>query len=298
MRHYEIVFLVHPDQSEQVPAMVERYQGMVTETGGAIHRTEDWGRRQLAHPINKIHKAHYVMMNVECADGVIQEMTGAFKFNDAVLRHLVVKRKDAITEASPMAIAVEEEKQREKESQRRRDAKAAAESAMFAETKDESEQAKGGESPAAEPAAETESAEKPVKAEERLRRPQKSLPPTSPPKRHPQTRQQKHRPPRKPNRLPKRRACEGVSRDEPSFTQKKVLPLHGGGHHGDRLQGSQSAQGLRNRDRQDRPESYYGDESALSTPVVDGGKARALPGAFTVHRPALMRSTGQGPCSR
>ena len=166
MRHYEIVFLVHPDQSEQVPAMVERYQGMVTETGGAIHRTEDWGRRQLAHPINKIHKAHYVMMNVECADGVIQEMTGAFKFNDAVLRHLVIKRKDAITEASPMAIAVEEEKQREKESQRRRDAKAAAESAMFAETKDESEQAKGGESPAAEPAAETESAEKPVKAEE------------------------------------------------------------------------------------------------------------------------------------
>ena len=110
MRHYEIVFLVHPDQSEQVPAMVERYQGTVTESGGAIHRTEDWGRRQLAHPINKIHKAHYVMMNVECADDVIKEMTGAFKFNDAVLRHLVIRRDDAITEASPMAIAVEEEK--------------------------------------------------------------------------------------------------------------------------------------------------------------------------------------------
>jgi len=137
MRHYEIVFLVHPDQSEQVPAMVERYQGMVTESGGAVHRNEDWGRRQLAHPINKIHKAHYVMLNVECDHDVIQEITAAFKFNDAVLRHLVISRKKAITEASPMAIAVEEEKQREKESQRRRDAKAAAEAAMAAETKPE-----------------------------------------------------------------------------------------------------------------------------------------------------------------
>jgi small subunit ribosomal protein S6 len=135
MRHYEIVFLVHPDQSEQVPAMVERYQGMVTGSGGAIHRTEDWGRRQLAHPINKVHKAHYVLMNVECGNDVVDEITGAFKFNDAVLRHLVISRKKAITEASPMAIAVEEEKQREKESQRRRDAKAAAEAAMLAESR-------------------------------------------------------------------------------------------------------------------------------------------------------------------
>jgi small subunit ribosomal protein S6 len=135
MRHYEIVFLVHPDQSEQVPAMVERYQGMVTASGGAIHRTEDWGRRQLAHPINKVHKAHYVLMNVECGNDVVDEITGAFKFNDAVLRHLVISRKTAITEASPMAIAVEEEKQREKESQRRRDAKAAAEAAMLAESR-------------------------------------------------------------------------------------------------------------------------------------------------------------------
>ena len=114
--------------------MVERYQGMVTESGGAIHRTEDWGRRQLAHPIHKIHKAHYVMMNVECGAGVIDELTAAFKFNDAVLRHLVIARNEAITDASPMAIAVEEEKQREKESQRRRDAKAAAESAMMADS--------------------------------------------------------------------------------------------------------------------------------------------------------------------
>jgi small subunit ribosomal protein S6 len=133
MRHYEIVFLVHPDQSEQVPAMVERYQGLVTGSGGAVHRTEDWGRRQLAHPIHKAHKAHYVLMNVECNHDVLSEITSAFKFNDAVLRHLVMSRTKAITEASPMAVAVEEEKVRERESQKRRDAKAAAESAYLAE---------------------------------------------------------------------------------------------------------------------------------------------------------------------
>jgi len=137
MRHYEIVFLVHPDQSEQVPAMVEKYQGTVTDSGGAIHRTEDWGRRQLAHPINKVHKAHYVLMNVESNHDVINEITAAFKFNDAVLRHMVISRKEAITEPSHMAVAVEEEKAREKESQRRRDAKAAAESAMLADAKPE-----------------------------------------------------------------------------------------------------------------------------------------------------------------
>lgn len=135
MRHYEIVFLVHPDQSEQVPAMVERYQAMVTGSGGAVHRNEDWGRRQLAHPIHKVHKAHYVLMNVECSHDVLDEITSAFRFNDAVLRHLVINRKVAITEASPMAIAVEEEKVRERESQRRRDAKAAAESAMLADSR-------------------------------------------------------------------------------------------------------------------------------------------------------------------
>ena len=139
MRHYEIVFLVHPDQSEQVPAMVEKYQSMVTESAGSIHRTEDWGRRQLAHPINKVHKAHYVLMNVESNHDVISEITAAFKFNDAVLRHLVISRKEAITEPSHMAVAVEEEKAREKESQRRRDAKAAAESAMLADTKPKEE---------------------------------------------------------------------------------------------------------------------------------------------------------------
>jgi small subunit ribosomal protein S6 len=133
MRHYEIVFLVHPDQSEQVPAMVEKYQGMVTESGGTVHRYEDWGRRQLTHPINKAHKAHYVLLNVECENTVVNEITSAFKFNDAVLRNLVIARKKAITEASPMAVAVEEEKAKERESQRRRDAKAAAETAQLAE---------------------------------------------------------------------------------------------------------------------------------------------------------------------
>ena len=130
MRHYEIVFLVHPDQSEQVPAMVERYQGMVTESGGNVHRSEDWGRRQLAHPINKIHKAHYALLNVECDFSVIEEIKSAFKFNDAVLRSLVMVRDDAVTEASPMALAVAEEKEKEKEAQQRREAKAAAEASM------------------------------------------------------------------------------------------------------------------------------------------------------------------------
>jgi small subunit ribosomal protein S6 len=144
MRHYEIVFLVHPDQSEQVPAMVEKYQAMVTGAAGAVHRTEDWGRRQLAHPIHKAHKAHYVLMNVECTHEVIEEIRSAFRFNDAVLRHLIMGREKAITEASPMAVAVEEEKSKEREAQRRRDAKAQAESAMLAE---ESGKGKGDESP-------------------------------------------------------------------------------------------------------------------------------------------------------
>lgn len=130
MRHYEIVFLVHPDQSEQVPAMVERYQGMVTAAGGSVHRTEDWGRRQLAHAINKVHKAHYVLLNIECDFPVIEEIKGAFRFNDAVLRHMVLSRDEAATEASPMAVAVAEEKAKEREAQQRRDAKAAAEAAF------------------------------------------------------------------------------------------------------------------------------------------------------------------------
>jgi small subunit ribosomal protein S6 len=156
MRHYEIVFLVHPDQSEQVPAMVEKYQGMVTESGGQVHRSEDWGRRQLAHPINKVHKAHYALLNVECPLEVINEIKSAFKFNDAVLRHMVLTRDEAITEASPMAVAVAEEKQREKEAQQRRDAKAAAEAKQRAE-EEQAEQDAGEEQ--AEQEAGEESAE-------------------------------------------------------------------------------------------------------------------------------------------
>ena len=170
MRHYEIVFLVHPDQSEQVPAMVERYQGMVTAAGGAVHRTEDWGRRQLAHPINKIHKAHYVLLNVECDQPVVDEIKGAFRFNDAVLRHLVISRDKAITEASPMAVAVAEEKAKEKEAQQRREAKAAAEAAMREERArpEEAPAEKAAEEPAeakAEEPAEAK-AEEPAAAEE------------------------------------------------------------------------------------------------------------------------------------
>ncbi len=102
MRHYEIVFIVHPDQSEQVPGMVERYRSIVTAKGGSIHRLEDWGRRQLAYPIQKIHKAHYVLMNIECDGETLNELEHAFKFNDAVLRHLTVKMKAAVTAPSPM----------------------------------------------------------------------------------------------------------------------------------------------------------------------------------------------------
>ena len=102
MRHYEIVFIVHPDQSEQVPAMVERYKGMVLGQNGKIHRLEDWGRRQLAYPIQKIHKAHYVLMNIECDGETLNELEHSFKFNDAVLRHLTVKMKAAVTTPSPM----------------------------------------------------------------------------------------------------------------------------------------------------------------------------------------------------
>ncbi len=158
MRHYEIVFLVHPDQSEQVPAMVERYQGMVTASGGAVHRTEDWGRRQLAHPITKVHKAHYVLLNVECEQPVLDEIKGAFRFNDAVLRHLVIAREEAVTEASPMAVAVAEEKAKEREAQQRREAKAASEAAYREE---QAQKAEAAEKEAAEKeAAEKEAAEK------------------------------------------------------------------------------------------------------------------------------------------
>ena len=103
MRHYEIVFLVHPDQSEQVPSMIERYKSQITDGNGVVHRLEDWGRRPLAYPINKIHKAHYVLMNIECSQDVLDELATSFKFNDAVLRNLVIRRKEAVTGESLLA---------------------------------------------------------------------------------------------------------------------------------------------------------------------------------------------------
>ncbi|PWI33154.1 30S ribosomal protein S6 [Vibrio albus] len=112
MRHYEIVFMVHPDQSEQVAGMIERYTGSITEAGGTVHRLEDWGRRQLAYPINKLHKAHYVLMNVEADQAVVDELETAFRFNDAVLRNMVMRTKAAVTEPSIMLKQKEERNER------------------------------------------------------------------------------------------------------------------------------------------------------------------------------------------
>ena len=129
MRHYEVVFLVHPDQSEQVPAMVERYRNLITGSGGAVHREEDWGRRQLEFPIKKIHKAHYALMNIECSNELLDELESAFRFNDAVLRHLTLSCKAAVTEKSAMMAEVERE-----ESAKTVDRKPAATSENASET--------------------------------------------------------------------------------------------------------------------------------------------------------------------
>lgn len=138
MRHYEIVFLVHPDQSEQVPAMIERYKSSVESNGGTVHRLEDWGRRQLAYPINKIHKAHYVLMNVECDQSVRDEIETAFRFNDAVIRNLIIKRDEAITDMSVLAKAKNEEDAADKKAAAERASRAAAAPAPVAveETKE------------------------------------------------------------------------------------------------------------------------------------------------------------------
>lgn len=121
MRHYEIVFLVHPDQSEQVPGMIERYSASINDAGGAVHRLEDWGRRQLAYSINKIHKAHYILMNVECTEEVLEELTTNFRYNDAVLRNLVVRTDEAVTEESPIMKAEKESRERKASRQDRQE---------------------------------------------------------------------------------------------------------------------------------------------------------------------------------
>ena len=121
MRHYEIVLLVHPDQSDQVPGMVERYTASVKEAGGAVHRLEDWGRRQMAYSINKVHKAHYILMNVECSDAVLEELTTNFRYNDAVLRNMVIRADEAVTEESPIMKAEKESRERKANRQERRE---------------------------------------------------------------------------------------------------------------------------------------------------------------------------------
>ena len=158
MRHYEIVFMVHPDQSEQVPGMVERYSATIQKDGGKIHRLEDWGRRQLAYPISKIHKAHYILMNVEASNDAMDELTTTFRYNDAVIRNLVIRRDDSVTDES--FIMKQEKEQRERKNRyEERQASEAAASARAAEA-----------SKAEEPAAEVEestapSADEPVAAE-------------------------------------------------------------------------------------------------------------------------------------
>lgn len=112
MRHYEIVFMVHPDQSEQVPGMIERYSNTITKDGGSVHRLEDWGRRQLAYPINKIHKAHYVLMNVEASNDAMDELTTTFRYNDAVIRNLVIRRDEPVADESFIMKAEKESRER------------------------------------------------------------------------------------------------------------------------------------------------------------------------------------------
>jgi small subunit ribosomal protein S6 len=133
MRHYEIVFMVHPDQSEQVGGMVERYTKMVKDSDGAVHRLEDWGRRQLAYPINKIHKAHYVLMNIECGQEVLDELTSIFRYNDAIIRNLVIKRDGPVTEMSPIQKAENENRERKARAVQRARADEAVEGADDAE---------------------------------------------------------------------------------------------------------------------------------------------------------------------
>ncbi len=173
MRHYEIVFLVHPDQSEQVPAMVERYRTMITNSGGEIHREEDWGRRQLEFPIKKIHKAHYVLLNIECSQEILDELESAFRFNDAVLRHLTLSCEEAITEKSAMMIEVERE-----ESAKTTDRKPApVVESEGVEAKSPAAESPAAESPAAEsPAAESSAAEKPEAEKPEAEKPEAEKP--------------------------------------------------------------------------------------------------------------------------
>ena len=150
MRHYEIVFLVHPDQSDQVPGMVERYQGVIERGNGVVHRTEDWGRRQLAYPIAKIHKAHYILMNVEVGQEAIEELESAFRFNDAVIRNLIIRRDAPETGNSKLY----EEELREQEKDRERDRRRQEETASRAPAAEPASEAPAQEAPQADTAEE------------------------------------------------------------------------------------------------------------------------------------------------
>ena len=152
MRHYEVVFLVHPDQSDQVPGMIERYQGLIEKDGGKVHRTEDWGRRQLAFPISKIHKAHYIMMNIEVGGDVLTELESAFRFNDAVIRNMIIRRKEAVTGNSKIYEEELREQEKEKEREQRREQEYAERRARAASAED----SEGDEAPAAEASQEEE----------------------------------------------------------------------------------------------------------------------------------------------
>lgn len=155
MRHYEVVFLVHPDQSDQVPGMVERYQSLIERGTGVVHRLEDWGRRQLAFPISKIHKAHYLLMNIEVNRETLEELESAFRFNDAVLRYLTIRRKAAVTGNSK----IYEEELRDQEKERERDQRREEETAQRRREREEAASASSDEAPAEEPAGESAATE-------------------------------------------------------------------------------------------------------------------------------------------
>ena len=150
MRHYEVVFLVHPDQSDQVPGMVERYQGLIERGSGVVHRLEDWGRRQLAFPISKIHKAHYVLMNIEVNAETLAELESAFRFNDAVLRYLTIRRKEAVTGNSK----IYEEELREQEKEREREQRREEETAQRRREREQAAETSAKQESAGEPSGE------------------------------------------------------------------------------------------------------------------------------------------------
>jgi len=150
MRHYEIVFMVHPDQSEQVPGMIERYSNTITKDGGTVHRLEDWGRRQLAFPIAKVHKAHYVLMNVEASNEAMEELTTTFRYNDAVIRNLVIRRDEAVVEESPIMKSEKESRERKARNDDRRggDARRGDDGGKPRESRETREKSAEGEAPA------------------------------------------------------------------------------------------------------------------------------------------------------